>query len=185
MHEKQKKRISKFLSLILRHQPSMIDLTLDNNGWAGVEELLSKAAAHNTIFSKEDLEDIVASNDKQRFIFNEDHTRIRANQGHSIEVELDLQAQQPPTYLYHGTVEKFLEAIRSEGLKKMSRQHVHLSNDKETAQKVGSRQGKPIILHIRGEEMHRDGFVFYISENGVWLTDHVPVKYIEFNTSLV
>jgi putative RNA 2'-phosphotransferase len=180
MNDKQKKNISKFLSLILRHSPETIDLHLDENGWAGVEELISKSARHQTPFTKEELEEVVADNDKQRFSFNEDHSKIRANQGHSVNIQLDLAPQQPPDLLYHGTVQKFLPNIEQEGLLKMNRQHVHLSEDKATAEKVGSRRGIPVILNIRSGQMHQDGIAFYLSENRVWLTDHVPVKYIDF-----
>lgn len=180
MIEKQKKTISKFLSLILRHSPGTIGLKLDYNGWADVEQLLSKSKEHNQPFSKEDLEEIVTTNDKQRFIFNESKTKIRANQGHSIEVELDLQSQVPPELLYHGTVEKFLVIIKTEGLQKMGRQHVHLSKDIETAKKVGSRRGEPIILSVSSAAMFKDGYIFYLSENGVWLTNDVPAAYINF-----
>jgi len=180
MNEKQKKTISKFLSLILRHNPETIGLRLDTNGWANVEELLSKSAIHNIPCTKKELEEVVETNDKQRFIFNEDHSQIRANQGHSIRVDLNLQSQTPPDFLFHGTVEKFMTSIQSEGLKKMSRQHVHLSRDKETAEKVGDRRGQAIILVILSGAMHKDGYDFYLSENGVWLTDNVPVNYINF-----
>ena len=180
MNEKQKKTISKFLSLILRHSPETIGLNLDTNGWANVEELLSKSAIHNIPYTKKELEEVVETNDKQRFIFNEDHSQIRANQGHSIRVDLNLQSQTPPDFLFHGTVEKFMTSIKSEGLKKMSRQHVHLSRDKETAEKVGYRRGQAIILVILSGAMHKDGYDFYLSENGVWLTDNVPVNYINF-----
>jgi putative RNA 2'-phosphotransferase len=180
MNDKQKKDISKFLSLILRHSPETMDLQLDENGWADVEELLSKSALHRQPFTKEELEKVVADNDKQRFAFNDNHSKIRANQGHSVNIQLDLAPQQPPEVLYHGTVQKFLPNIQREGLQKMSRQHVHLSKDKETAEKVGSRRGFPVILNIRSGQMHRDGMSFYLSENGVWLTDNVPVKYIDF-----
>ena len=180
MNEKQKKTISKFLSLILRHNPETIGLRLDTNGWANVEELLSKSALHNIPCTKKELEEVVETNDKQRFIFNEDHSQIRANQGHSIRVDLNLQSQTPPDFLFHGTVEKFMTPIQSEGLKKMGRQHVHLSRDKETAEKVGDRRGQAIILVILSGAMHKDGYDFYLSENGVWLTDNVPVNYINF-----
>ncbi|KAA2244911.1 RNA 2'-phosphotransferase [Chitinophaga agrisoli] len=179
MNEKQQKTISKFLSLILRHSPETINLQLDENGWADVQELLAKAAQHGQRFSLEELENIVASSDKQRFAFNETHTRIRANQGHSITVDLGLSPQVPPEYLYHGTVNDFLESIQQEGLLKMSRQHLHLSIDKATAEKVGSRRGRPVILTINSGQMHRDGLQFFLSENGVWLTDHVPARYIQ------
>jgi putative RNA 2'-phosphotransferase len=179
MNEKDKKRISKLLSLVLRHEPEYIGLELDGNGWAVVAELMAKAAKKGYTFSREELEEVVVTNDKQRFAFDEDGLKIRANQGHSIEVDLEMIAQTPPTVLYHGTVERFLVAIRSEGLKKMSRQHVHLSKDRETAIKVGSRRGKPLILTVRAGDMAMDGFVFFLSENGVWLTDAVPAKYID------
>lgn len=180
MNENQKKNISKFLSLVLRHQPETIDLALDANGWANVEELIAKCEKHNHTFSEDELKEIVFTNDKKRFSFNDDETQIRANQGHSIDVDLALNPATPPSFLYHGTVAKFLENIRQDGLLKMNRQHVHLSKDKETAIKVGSRRGSPVILVVNSFRMHEDGFVFFISENGVWLTDHVPVKYIEF-----
>lgn len=179
MNEQPIKGTSKFLSLVLRHKPETIGLQLDENGWANVEELITKSAVTGRIYTPEDLEEMVATNDKKRFAFNEDRTRIRANQGHSITVELNLPATEPPEWLYHGTPEKFVAAIRAEGLQKMERQHVHLSGDRETARKVGSRRGRPVILVIRSGQMHRDGHVFYISENGVWLTDHVPESYIE------
>lgn len=180
MNEQHKKSISKFLSLILRHSPQTIEIKLDENGWANVDELISKCAKHRHTFTFAELEEVVATNDKQRFIFNEDKTKIRANQGHSIAVDLALQSQTPPDYLYHGTVSKFLNEIKKDGLLKMSRQHVHLSKDKETAIKVGSRRGVPVILVVQSGKMHQDGFIFYKSENDVWLTDHVPANYIEF-----
>lgn len=182
MNDKQIKTTGKFLSLILRHSPQTIGLQLDENGWADIDEFIIKSARHHQYFTKTELEEIVTQNDKQRFAFNVTHTKIRANQGHSIEVELNLAEQQPPEYLYHGTIEKFIGSIEREGLQKMSRQHVHLSADRNTAVKVGSRRGKPVILKIRSGEMHKDVLVFYLSENGVWLTDNVPVKYIDFKT---
>jgi putative RNA 2'-phosphotransferase len=179
MTDNQVKHISKFLSLILRHSPETIRLRLDANGWADVDELLSQAAKHRQHISFEELEHVVATNDKQRFAFNEDYSKIRANQGHSINVSLDLPVQEPPEFLYHGTVAKYLEAIRKEGLQKMSRQHLHLSKDKQTAEKVGSRRGIPVILVVNSGRMHRDGHAFYVSANGVWLTDQVPPQYID------
>lgn len=176
MNENQKKSISKFLSLILRHNPEKIDLQLDPNGWADVDELISKSSVH---FTSEELEEIVETNDKQRFAFNADHTKIRASQGHSIDIDLALAPQQPPEFLFHGTVAKFLDGIRKDGLQKMSRQYLHLSHDRHTAEKVGSRRGKPVILNIRSGQMHRDGILFYLSDNGVWLTDQVPPQYID------
>lgn len=179
-NEKQIKTISKFLSLILRHSPETIGLELDENGWAITSELIEKSAKAGQVFTIEMLEEVVRTNDKQRFAFNAEHTKIRANQGHSIEVELNLQIQQAPDILFHGTVDRFIEAIKGEGLRKMDRQHVHLSKDMDTAIKVGSRRGKPIILEVNSEKMQADGFVFYLSENGVWLTDCVPANYINF-----
>jgi len=180
MNEKEKTRISRFLSLVLRHKPGEIGLQLDAQGWTDVAVLIEKAVTAGRTFTAQDLEEIVATNDKQRFAYNEDRTRIRASQGHSIEVELQLEAAIPPEQLYHGTVEKFLQAIQSEGLRKMNRRHVHMSRDRVTAEKVGERRGEAIILAINSGQMSRDGFLFHCSENGVWLTDHVPVKYIMF-----
>ncbi|HEX8016187.1 MAG TPA: RNA 2'-phosphotransferase [Flavobacterium sp.] len=182
MNEKTAKSVSKFLSLVLRHSPETIGLKLDENGWADVEELILKCnnRGSQNQMTAELLDYVVENNDKKRFTFNEDKTKIRASQGHSISVELNLAETEPSEYLYHGTVGKFMESIRKEGLKKMSRQHVHLSKDKETAIKVGSRRGIAQILTVKTGEMHRDGFKFYLSENNVWLTDEVPVKYIQF-----
>jgi len=172
------RRISKFLSLILRHKPEKIGLTLDKNGWAEVSDILEKS---NLKFTMETLEEVVSTNDKQRFSFNEDKTKIRANQGHSLKtIDLELAPQIPPAFLYHGTVLKFLQNIKLDGLKKMSRQHVHLSPDRQTATIVGKRRGAPLILSIRSGQMHADGYPFYLSKNGVWLADHVPPDYIEF-----
>ena len=184
MNEKQLKSTSKFLSLILRHSPEKIGLQLDENGWADVAALLSKAAQHHHQISMELLKEVVATNDKKRVVFNEDGTKIRANQGHSISVELQLQAEVPPEMLYHGTVSKFIAQIKVQGLQKMSRQHVHLSRDKETATIVGSRRGSAIILSVDAASMQGNGFKFYLSQNGVWLTDHVPPQYINFQKTL-
>lgn len=180
MNEKQLKEKSKFLSLVLRHSPQTIGIHIDQNGWTNVAELLTNAAKQKMFISVEELETIVRENDKKRFSFNDDHTMIRANQGHSINIDLNLSATAPPEYLYHGTVSKFIQSIKSEGLKKMSRQHVHLSNDRATAEKVGSRRGIPVILSIRSGAMQQDGYSFFQSDNGVWLTDNVPVDYIDF-----
>lgn len=180
MNENTAKTVSKFLSLVLRHSPEKIGLKLDENGWADVEELILKCSQKGNKLDKVLLDYVVENNDKKRFAYNEDETKIRASQGHSISVELNLAETEPSEYLYHGTVGKFMESIQKEGLKKMSRQHVHLSKDKETAIKVGSRRGVPQILTVRSGAMHRDGFKFYLSENNVWLTDEVPVRYIQF-----
>ena len=181
MNEKDKKRVSKFLSLVLRHQPKYIDLNLDQNGWADVTELQDKSKIKNIHFSIEELREIVETNDKKRFSFSEDASLIRANQGHSVKtIDLQLETVKPPEVLYHGTVEKFIDSIKVTGLQKRSRQHVHLSTDIETATKVGSRRGKPIILKIKALKMHEEGFDFFLSANGVWLTDLVPKNFIEF-----
>lgn len=178
MNEIENKRISKFLSLILRHQPEIIELRLDENGWAEVNELITKSAKGRMHFSFEDLEEVVETNNKKRFAFNEDKTKIRASQGHSIAIDLALKVAQPPDFLYHGTAQSNISSILDNGIEKRSRQHVHLSADKETATKVGMRHGKPVILTIRTKEMHDDGIAFYLSANGVWLTDFVNAKYI-------
>ena len=174
------KSSSKFLSLVLRHQPELIGLTLDSQGWAKVEELLEKVSAAGHPLDKELLEHIVASSDKQRFAFSEDRSKIRANQGHSTQVDLGLQPVLPPEVLFHGTLEKFLPLIHKDGLLKMSRHHVHLSKDLATALQVGGRRGKPIVLRVNAQAMHAKGHEFFCSENGVWLTDLVPPQFIEF-----
>lgn len=178
MNEIETKRISKFLSLILRHQPETIGLKLDENGWADVEELRVKSAKKGRNFSLEELDEVVETNNKKRFAFNEDKTKIRASQGHSINIDLALKAVQPPDFLYHGTAEANISSILEKGIEKRNRQHVHLSADKETATKVGARHGKPTILTIRTGKMYEEGIAFYQSANGVWLTEFVDPKYI-------
>jgi putative RNA 2'-phosphotransferase len=176
------KHTSKFLSLVLRHKPETIGIVLDENGWVDVAELMEKMNAKNSQenLTFERLQRVVAENDKQRFIFNADKTRIRANQGHTVDIELGLDPKTPPAVLYHGTAISNIESIKKTGINKGKRQHVHLSKDTETATKVGTRHGKPIILSINTEKMHQDGIVFFCSENGVWLTDFVAVEYIVF-----
>jgi putative RNA 2'-phosphotransferase len=171
---------SKFLSYVLRHRPESIGITLDKQGWVDVSELLAKAASDGTQISLDELKRIVAENDKKRFVLNDDATRIRAAQGHSVEVDLKLPVKAPPPVLFHGTVGKFADAIRKEGLKPMNRHDVHLSPDRETATKVATRRGKPVILVIETYPMVRDGYQFRVSDNGVWLVDAVPAKYIKF-----
>jgi putative RNA 2'-phosphotransferase len=173
------KNNSKFLSLILRHKPETINIKLDKNGWVGVDELLEKCSLKDYHITKKELDEIVFSNDKQRFTFNEDKSKIRANQGHSINVDLDLKISIPPITLYHGTVEKFIKPILKEGLKPMNRNHVHLSDNLNTATNVGSRRGNPIILIVDSKSMLKDGYKFYKSKNNVWLTEEVPSKYIK------
>ncbi len=180
MNENDLKRTSKFLSHVLRHRPDKIGIELDSSGWVDINELLEAANRHGKLLTHETLETVVQSNDKQRFSFSEDGSKMRANQGHSVEVELEYEAAEPPTVLYHGTVAKFLNDIRRVGLQKGSRHDVHLSPTLETATAVGSRRGKPIILTIHARKMHEAGFQFFVTPNNVWLTDHVPSDYIEF-----
>jgi putative RNA 2'-phosphotransferase len=173
-------KLSKFLSLILRHKPETIGLTLDENGWADVAQLIYLANQNQTPLTQNLLEEIVATNDKQRFSFNQDKSKIRANQGHSLVIDLALIAQEPPACLFHGTAIRFIESIQERGLVAGSRQHVHLSLDRTTAIKVGERHGKPVVLKIWANKMHLAGFEFFQSDNGVWLTKHVPTEYIVF-----
>lgn len=171
---------SKFISLVLRHQPELIGAELDTEGWLAVETLLAGAQRQGVPLTRETLMDIVASSDKQRFALSPCGTRIRANQGHSVEVDLALEAQTPPELLYHGTVERFLGAIRSQGLRKQQRHHVHLSAERATAESVGSRRGEAVVLGVRSGAMHRAGHTFYRSANGVWLVEAVPTEFIDW-----
>ncbi len=180
VHKNQVVKTSKFLSFVLRHHPDSIGLILDEAGWAEVAELLEKARRAGKALTMELLEYVVAHNDKKRFEFNADHSRIRASQGHSIAVELGYRPETPPETLYHGTALRFLESIRQQGLIKGNRHHVHLSTDRQTMLEVGARHGQPVLLTINAGKMHRDGFEFYLSTNRVWLVDHVPVDYIAF-----
>ena len=173
-------KLSKFVSLVLRHQPEVIGLKLDENGWAEVDRFIELAKQNGKNISISVLEEIVETNNKKRFAFNDDKSKIRANQGHSIEVNLDLPPQQPPVQLFHGTATKFIESIRQQGLISGSRQHVHMSSDEATAIAVGQRHGKPVVLKINALAMHQDGFVFFCSENSVWLTEFVLPQYLEF-----
>lgn len=172
-------KLSKFISLVLRHNPDAAGIALDEHGWAGTEELLAGINHTGRKIDMAILEEIVRTDNKQRYSFNEDKTLIRANQGHSISVDVELKEQEPPEILYHGTADRFLESIMSEGLKPMSRLYVHLSKDIETADKVGKRHGKPVILKVNSGKMRRDGIKFYLSENGVWMTKKVDAKYLE------
>lgn len=172
-------RTSKLLSLVLRHDPSRIGITLDSAGWTDVAALLAALAAHGHPLTRAQLERVVAQSDKQRFALSPDGARIRANQGHSVAVDLQLPARQPPARLYHGTVAHALAGIRAEGLQRRKRHHVHLSADLGTAIKVGGRRGAPIILTVRAAEMAAAGHVFYCSANGVWLTDEVPPRFLD------
>lgn len=174
-------KTSRFLSLVLRHRPETIGLELDQNGWASVAELVEKVNAHGShSLTDAYLQEIVSDCDKQRFAFSEDRLRIRANQGHSVQIDLDLKRSPPPELLYHGTVERFLSSIRESGLISKERTHVHLSPNKGTATRVGQRRGEPIILEIRAQAMHAAGHSFYLSANGVWLTASIPPEFIDF-----
>ena len=179
INEKQVTTVSKFLSLVLRHKPETIGILLDENGWADVQTLIEKSNSYGIQFDFEILKHIVATNSKKRFAFNEFQTQIRASQGHSVTVELGYTDTEPPEILYHGTAEKTVPAIRTTGLEKRTRQHVHLSDNTDTAKAVGKRHGKPFIFKVLAKEMHADSFKFYLSDNGVWLTDNVPAKYLE------
>jgi putative RNA 2'-phosphotransferase len=172
--------LSKLLSLVLRHQPGYIGLSLNEQGWANVEVLIEKLNQKGVQVTFEMLQLLVLQNDKKRFSFNEDESLIRANQGHSIQVDLGLQPVSPPQILFHGTVAKFCTAIRQYGLAKMDRQFVHLSANTATAIVVAKRRGQPVVLEIAAGEMHNSGYIFYLSKNGVWLTDNVPVTFIKF-----
>jgi putative RNA 2'-phosphotransferase len=178
---KKEINISKFLSLVLRHQPETIGIQIDQNGWADVTELLEKSNNYGVKFDRETLNHIVDTNSKKRFAFNETLDKIRASQGHSIEIELGYNNQKPPEILYHGTGDKSVQSIIEKGLEKRSRQHVHMSSDIETALKVGQRHGKPFVFKVLAGQMYDDNFQFFISENGIWLTDNVPTKYLKRN----
>ena len=189
MDNKELVGMSKFLSFVLRHRPDQIGLKLDKEGWADVNELIILANTYQQkkglpLLDKSILDEIVAKNDKKRFAYSDDGWKIRASQGHSIfNVDLKLAPKVPPQYLYHGTAGKFVDSIKKNGLSRMNRNHVHLSETNDIATKVGSRHGKPKVLRIKAKEMANDGFDFFLSDNGVWLVDSVPLKHIEFDWS--
>ncbi len=170
--------ISKLIALVLRHKPEALGMTLDSHGWADVRELIEKLNAMQP-FDMKMLEVIVRTDNKQRYSFNADKTKIRANQGHSIPVDLELLPQDPPAVLWHGTAMRFAESIERQGLRPMQRQYVHLSDNRETALTVGKRHGEPVLYQIDAQAMQQAGYVFYRSENGVWLTDAVPKEYLK------
>lgn len=180
MHKSEQTKISKFLSYVLRHNPDAIGLHIDDNGWANIDALINKASDSDEIetLTIEQLKEVVASSDKKRFIISEDGNKIRANQGHSIKINLQLKEKTPPETLYHGTAERFIESIGKDGLKPGERHHVHLSADLNTANAVGQLYGKPVLLKIKALMMHQQGFKFFLSENNVWLTDKVPSEFI-------
>lgn len=180
MNNKELKAISKLMSLALRHNPGYLNIELDRQGWVNSNELLKGIKYKYPSVSLDIIEEIVAKNDKKRFAFNDDHSKIRANQGHSLQqIDLGLRPVAPPEILYHGTTDKYLESIQANGLCKQKRQHVHLSENKMTALAVGSRHGKPLLLQVNAIKMHAAGYDFFLSENKVWLTDHVPSSYIK------
>ena len=168
---------SKFISLILRHRPEVIGITLDEHGWANVDELLAGINRTRPL-DMAGLDEIVRTDEKQRYAFNADKTKIRANQGHSVPVDVELQPVTPPALLYHGTGEKFVPSIEARGLIPKTRLYVHLSGDYDTARKVGARHGSPRVYQINAARMSADGYVFYRSVNGVWLTEQVPPQYL-------
>lgn len=178
MDERQARSLSKFLSYVLRHHPESIGLGLDSAGWADVAELIAGAEVAGRHFTRADLAEVVATNTKQRFALSSDGTRIRAVQGHSVAVELGLPPVEPPEVLYHGTAKQIVQAILTDGLLPMARQQVHLSGDEVTAEAVGRRHGRPVVLAVAAGRMFRDGHQFYQAANGVWLTDSVPVAYV-------
>lgn len=179
--ERRLERISKFISMILRHKPEVIGITLDEHGWADVDELIKgiNETGEEIEFSKDTLETIVKTDKKQRYSFSQDRTLIRANQGHSIPVDVELEKKEPPKVLYHGTGSRFVKSIQEQGLLPMERLYVHLSTDVETATNVGKRHGTPVIFQVNAEQMQKDGYDFFQSVNGVWLTKEVPAKYLE------
>jgi putative RNA 2'-phosphotransferase len=174
------RKVSKFLSRVLRHDPQRIGLVLDAQGWADIDALIERAGAHGMAMTREIIREVVAASDKQRFALDEPARRIRANQGHSIDIDLGLEPREPPEVLFHGTAEVNLAAIRAEGLKPGRRQHVHLSSDSATAAAVGRRHGKPVTLRVAAGRMQSSGFQFFVAENDVWLTAAVPPEFIEF-----
>ena len=178
--EKQKRNTSKFISLILRHKPGTIGITLDEHGWADVQDLIRGINDHsNHAIDMDLLEELVRTDEKQRYSFSEDRSLIRANQGHSIPVDVELEEKTPPDVLWHGTGEKYVQSINAQGLIPKGRLYVHLSKDTETARKVGSRHGKPVIYRIDCKKMSEDGYRFFLSANGIWLTKSVPPAYMQ------
>jgi putative RNA 2'-phosphotransferase len=180
--------MSKFISMVLRHKPEAIGITLDKEGWVDVQMLIDRSTIYQKgdsylSLTKEILDEVVANNEKQRFEYSDDGLRIRARQGHSVDVKLGYPPKYPPKYLYHGTAKSFVDSIKKSGIDRRKRHHVHLSKDIETATKVGQRHGDAIVLKIDCESMKNDGFEFFETDNKVWLVDRVPVKYIDFDSN--
>ena len=178
VNEQRRVKVSKFLSRHLRHAPEDLGLTLQPGGWVEVEDLLAGCQRAGVPLTRGELEEVVGTSDKRRFAFDETGGRIRANQGHSVEVDLQLEPSTPPDVLYHGTAEGTVETILKTGLKRMRRHHVHLSSTTPTAQKVGARHGRPVVLQVDARAMRAAGIPFYRSANGVWLVDEVPPQYL-------
>jgi putative RNA 2'-phosphotransferase len=178
MNDNRRVTISKYLSKHLRHSPAEIGLTLEPGGWVPIAVVLTAAARHRFQISREELDEVVAKCDKRRFALDATGLKIRANQGHSTDVDMQFTRKSPPETLFHGTGSQSREAIQRDGLRRISRQHVHLSADTDTARRVGARHGKPVVFVIEAARMHGDGFAFYQADNGVWLTDHVPPGYL-------
>lgn len=180
MQKKQMQRTSQFISMILRHKPEAADITLDEHGWAGVQELINGTNKYSRhALDRDLLEEIVRTDEKQRYSFNKDHTLIRANQGHSVPVDVELEEKNPPDFLWHGTGEKYVQFIDKQGLLPKSRLYVHLSSDIDTAKNVGKRHGNPVIYRVNCREMAKDGYRFFVSANHVWLTKEVPAQYLK------
>ena len=172
--------VSRYISLILRHKPEVVGLKLDEHGWVNVDQLI-EGVSRKYMINRSILEEIVETDNKQRYSFNTDKTKIRANQGQSVNVDVELEEHQPPEILWHGTDKKFVDAINEQGLIPKSRLYVHLSKDPETARQVGARHGESVLYIVSAGQMFRDGYKLYLSKNGVWLTKEVPVKYLERN----
>jgi putative RNA 2'-phosphotransferase len=178
MDDRKLIQLSRFLCLVLRHKPEAVGVTLDRNGWVKVETLIKAVNRSGRPVTREILDEIVASDDKQRYAFSPDRTLIRASQGHSVDIDLGLKPVEPPEFLYHGTAYRFVTQIKQEGLKPRKRQYVHLSVDVKTAINVGSRHGEPVVLTILARQMHESGHLFHLSENNVWLTEHVQPEFL-------
>ncbi|MEQ9502058.1 MAG: RNA 2'-phosphotransferase [Deltaproteobacteria bacterium] len=178
MSPEQQKRASKFLSLVLRHRPEVVGIELGPQGWVDIDVLLTALDAHGRRLTRRELDAIVRTNSKKRFLVSADGLRIRASQGHSVNLDLGYEPVEPPALLFHGTAERFLEAIRREGLRKMQRHHVHLSASEATAREVGARHGRPVVLRVDAKTMHERGAQFFCSDNGVWLTDAVAPEFL-------
>lgn len=178
-------KISRYISLLLRHKPELAGITLDMHGWADVNEIITAVCNHyQQPFSMIELEAIVANDNKCRYTFNEEKTLIRANQGHSVDVDVELKKAVPPDILWHGTADKFVKSIDEQGLAPQNRLYVHLSSDVETALSVGKRHGVPVIYMVDCASMLADGHEFFISRNKVWLTKSVPAKYLNKNQKI-